>query len=91
MVIVSNDGFNQAPGWNSIMVVPFSRSPRQAQRGPTAINVARGAGGLPNASVAVCHQVTTVDRTKLSKLVGTLPALVLAEIEAGIKAAMDLP
>jgi len=45
---------------------------------------------LAKASFAVCHQVTTLDRTKLTKLVGALPSACLREVEEGLKAAMDL-
>jgi len=34
--------------------------------------------------------VTTLDRAKLTKRIGTLPAEVLKQVEAGLKAAMDL-
>ena len=44
----------------------------------------------PQASFAVCHQVTTLDRAKLNKRIGTLPAAALREVELGLKAAMDL-
>jgi len=34
--------------------------------------------------------VTTLDRAKLTKKIGALPAEVLIEVELGLKAAMDL-
>lgn len=91
VVVLSHDAFNQARGWRSIIVVPISTSARQAQRGATTIHLPQGVGGLAKDSVAVCHQVTTLDRAKLSQLLGTLPANLLREIEEGLKAAMDLP
>lgn len=90
VIIVSHDGFNQTPGWRSIIVVPISTSTAQARRGPTAIALPQGAGGLPRASVALCHQVTTLDRAKLTQRVGMLSHNLLTQIEAGLKAAMDL-
>jgi mRNA-degrading endonuclease toxin of MazEF toxin-antitoxin module len=38
----------------------------------------------------MCHQVTTLDRTKLTKRLGTLPSESLREVEEGLKAAMNL-
>src|SRR6185437_14796455 len=70
VVVVSHDGFNQTPGWMSIIVVPVSTSASQARRGPTVVLLPAGATGLSKASVAVCHQVTTLDRSKLSKRAG---------------------
>lgn len=90
VVVVSHDGFNQTPTWRSIIVVPISTSSSQGKRGPTVIELAGVTAGLPKTSFAVCHQVTTLDRTKLTKRVGSLPSQPMREIEAGLKAAMDL-
>lgn len=90
VVLVSHDGFNQTPGWRSIIVVPISTSTSQAKRGPTVVELPGGAAGLPTKSVAVCHQVTTLDRAKLTKKIGALSPEFFAAVEEGLKAAMDL-
>ena|SRR5204862_4147126 len=90
VIILSHDGFNQSPGWRSIIVVPVSTSVAQAGRGPTAVSLRQGAGGLPKESVALCHQITTLDRAKLTQHIGELSAPLLREVEKGIKAAIDL-
>jgi mRNA interferase MazF len=90
VILVSHDGFNQTPGWKSIMVVPISTSSSQGRSGPTVIELSGGTGGLAKTSYAVCHQVTTLDRAKLTKRLGALPPESLREVEEGLKAAMDL-
>jgi len=90
VVVVSHDGFNQTPAWMSIIVVPISSSASQAKRGPSVVGIPAGAAGLPKASVAVCHQVTTLDRAKLTKRIGFLPGELLREVDSGLRAAMDL-
>src|SRR5262249_43666524 len=90
VIVVSHDAFNEAPGWRSVIIVPLSTSEAQARRGPTAVPLAPGAGGLRQASVALCHQVTTLDRAKLTERVGVLPAEVLSRLEDGLRAALDL-
>lgn len=90
VIIISHDGFNQTPGWRSIIVVPISTSAAQGKRGPTVVELPAGAGGLPKRSLAVCHQVTTLDRAKLTTRIGLLAAGVLEGVELGLKAAMDL-
>jgi mRNA interferase MazF len=90
VIVVSNDGFNQTPGWRSVIIVPISTSASQGRRGPTVVGIPAGVGGIPKASLAVCHQVTTLDRAKLTKRIGVLPGEVLGEVEQGLKAAMDL-
>jgi len=90
VVVVSHDGYNQAPGWRSIIVVPLSTSEAQSKRGPTAPVFPKGVAGLKQTSVALCHQVTTLDRSKLTKQIGTLYAKELRMIDQGLKAALSL-
>jgi mRNA-degrading endonuclease toxin of MazEF toxin-antitoxin module len=90
VIVISHDAFNQAPGWKSVIIVPISTSASQGRRGPTIVEIPAGAGGLPKASFAVCHQVTTLDRAKLTRMIGTLPSEVLRGVELGLKGAMDL-
>jgi len=90
VILVSNDGFNQAPGWRSVIVVPISTSSSLGGRAPTVIELAGGTAGLPRKSFAVCHQVTTLDRAKLTSRAGSLPSESLREVDEAIKAAMDL-
>jgi mRNA interferase MazF len=89
VVVVSHDAFNQTPAWRSIVVVPMSTSGSQGRRGPTAVEIPAGAVGLHQTSFAICHQVTTLDRAKLTKRIGALPPGILKEVEGGLKAAMD--
>lgn len=72
------------------MVVPISTSSAQTKRGPTAVLLPAKSGGLAKAGVALCHQLTTLDRAKLSKRVGTLTNSQMQELDLGIKVALDL-
>ena len=90
VIVVSHDGFNLSPGWRSVIVVPVSTSTTQARRGPTVIEIPTRAAGLPRASYAVCHQITTLDRAKLTRRIGLVPGDILRQIEEGIRAAVDL-
>lgn len=90
VIIVSHNGFNETTSWRSIIVVPMSTSSSQGGRGPTVVELPGGSAGLSKASFAVCHQVTTLDRAKLARKAGELPAELLRRVEAALKAAMDL-
>ena len=90
VIVVSHDGFNMTPGWRSIIVVPISTSPAQGERGPTAVRLPKAAGGLRQESVALCHQITTVDRAKLSQCLGTLDQDLLRQVEEGIRIGVGL-
>ena len=90
MIIISNDGFNEAPGWRSVIVVPVTTSPRQAARGLTAVPISNPIPELAPNSIAVCHQITTLDRSKIDTRIGSVSRNDLQEIERGILAACDL-
>ena len=91
VIVVSHDGFNQIPGWRSVIVVPISTAAAQARRGPTAVGLSAGAAGLTKNSIAICHQVTTLDRVKLVQRIGMLDSETLTLLNNGLKAALQLP
>jgi mRNA interferase MazF len=88
VVVVSNDGFNRVETWRSVIVVPLSTSPQQRRRGPTAIALSKGTAGLRQESVALCHQVTTLDRAKLVARIGELPYPALQRVDEGLRTAL---
>ena len=90
VIIVSHDGFNQSHNWRSIVVVPISTSDAQAWRGLTIPELPAGSASLRRDSVAVCHQVTTLDRSKISERIGMLSPELMKRVEDGLKAALDL-
>jgi mRNA interferase MazF len=90
VIVVSHDSFNQIKTWRSTIVVPLSTSKNQARRGPTAVPVPEGMGGINRDSLALCHQLTTLDRSKLTQRLGLLPDSLLHAVEEGIKVALDL-
>ena len=91
VVVVSHDAFNEVPTWRSVIVVPLSTLASQPTRGPTAVAVPAGSGGLERDGVALCHQVTTLDRRKLSSRIGSLTSELLAKVGEGLRIAQDLP
>ena len=71
-------------------MVPITTSASQGKRGPTVVQLPDGSAGLSKTSFALCHQVTTLDRAKLARRLGTLSTDALREVAEGLKAAMDL-
>ena len=90
VLVISSDGFNEIESWRSVTVVPCSTSDKQRARGPSAVALKKGAGGLKKGSVALCHQLTTLDRAKLVTRWGALDSEELRAVEDGIRAALDL-
>ena len=90
VIILSHDAFNETAAWRSIIVIPVSTSPTQARRGPTVVALPAGTAGLKNDSSAICHQVTTLDRSKLDERLGSLPVDTLLQVEKALLAAVDI-
>jgi len=90
VIIISHDAFNQTPGWRSIIVVPVSTSTGQKRRGPTVVALPAGMTGLPEDSIALCHQITTLDRAKLTDKAGVVPEELLTQVEQALLAAVDI-
>ena len=90
VVIVSRDALNRIEEWASVIIVPLSTSARQAGRSLTSVPVPRGVAGLGHSSVALCHQVSTIDRRKVGRRIGTLPDDLVVAVDAGLMVALDL-
>lgn len=90
VIVMSHDGFNQAENWRSVIVVPMTTSQTQARRAATTVPIQSRVSGLDADGTAICHQITTLDRSKLSRQTGSLPPSVLESIELAIKAALDI-
>lgn len=88
LIVISNDAINEAKNWMSITVIPISSSARP--RPPLTVELPAGTAGLTKDSRALCHQITTIDRTKLGRLLGVLPEEYLEQVEEAIRATLDL-
>jgi mRNA interferase MazF len=66
--------------WTTVIVVPLT-SQRQWLRLPTCVAVPKGAGGLRDDSVALCHQTSVIDKTRLRDFIGVLPPAIMRVIE----------
>jgi mRNA interferase MazF len=90
MLVLMRENFLRVDRWRSIMAVPISSSPAQANRGPTSVVLPAGAGGLTSDSVALCHQLTTLDRGKFERRLGELSAEQLQQVEEGVLLALGI-
>lgn len=90
-IIVMHDGFLEVATWFSVVVVPISSSPNQMRRGRSVIPIVGQETGLEQPSVALCHQVTTLDKRKFGRKLGALTTTQLSDLEAGLKFALQLP
>jgi mRNA interferase MazF len=65
----------------TVLAIPFTTNLRRASL-PSCVQVASGEGGLSNESVALCHQLRALDKTRLTKKLGEVSETTLEKIEA---------
>lgn len=65
----------------TVLAIPFTTNLRRAAL-PSCVQVAAGEGGLSSESVALCHQLRVLDKTRLTKKLGDVSAATLEEIES---------
>ena len=84
-VIVSSNSFNLEARWNSLTIVPITSSQRWFRHGPTIVLLSKGEANLPKDSVALAHQITTIDRSKIiGEAIGQLSETKMLELEQAI-------
>ncbi|MBM4354097.1 MAG: type II toxin-antitoxin system PemK/MazF family toxin [Deltaproteobacteria bacterium] len=59
--------------------------------GPCVVPIPQGIAGLKQDSVALCHEVTTLNRCKLATRAGALTDQEMTQVEAGLLAALAIP
>ena len=88
LLIVTGDTFNHSR-IATVTVVPVTANLRWA-RAPGNVFLPRGAGGLPEDSVANVTQAATVDRVDLGEQLGKLDAIFVQQVDAGLRRALGL-
>ncbi len=79
-VVVQNEAANRSSA--TVTVIPLTSSTGRVY--PFQVLIPAGEGGLPQASKALCEQVRTLSRKRLSERIGTLPDDRLFEIREAL-------
>ncbi len=74
---------------NTVVVIPFTKQLKRAKL-PSAFLVPKGEGGLPEDSVALCHQIRVLDKSGLQNYLGTVSPHTLNLIEAKLRFTLGL-
>jgi mRNA interferase MazF len=64
----------------TILAIPLTTNLCRASL-PTCVRISRGEGGLASDSVALCHQLRVLDKTRLQRKLGTVSRQTLLTIE----------
>ena len=65
------------------ITIPLTTNLRRASL-PSSLKIPAGQGGLDRDSVALCHQLRVIDKTRLKKRLGQLDSKVIANLEAKV-------
>lgn len=65
----------------TFLAIPLTTTLRRASL-PTCVRISRGEGGLASDSVALCHQLRVLDKTRLHRKLGMVGQETLATIES---------
>ena len=82
ILIFQNDVINKFT--STVLAVPFTTNLRRASL-PSCVQVSKGEGGLTSDSVALCHQLRVLDKTRLIRKLGEVRSQTLSVIESCIK------
>ncbi len=64
----------------TVLAIPFTTNLRRATL-PSCVQIAAGEGGLLSDSVALCHQLRVLDKTRLTKKLGAVSDATLVKLE----------
>lgn len=86
LIVQNNKGNRFSP---TVIVVPLTGSPKKGGL-PTHVFVPGGTAGLEKPSVILCEQVRTLEKTRLSRYMGSLSAEKLKEVEAALSVSLAM-
>ena len=78
VLIFQTDSINRFT--TTIITIPFTTNLRRSAL-PSCVQVHKGEGGLTGESVALCHQLRVLDKTRLIRKLGKVSEVVMKEIE----------
>jgi mRNA interferase MazF len=73
----------------TILAIPLTTNLRRASL-PSCVQISKGEGGLASDSVALCHQLRVLDKTRLLKNLGTVNEQTVSTIESCVMFTMGI-
>ena len=78
VLILQNDVISQFT--TTVLAIPLTTNMRRALL-PSCVKISSGEGGLVRDSVALCHQLRTLDKTRLQHKMGSIAEQTLTAVE----------
>lgn len=78
VLVFQNNAINEFT--TTVLAIPLTTNLRRAAL-PSCVQIAEGEGGLSSDSVALCHQLRVLDKSRFIHKIGTVGANTIAEVE----------
>ena len=88
VLVVQADSYN--PSAIATVICAVITSNTRLARAPGNVLLEKDASRLPRTSVINVSQVVTLDKSFLTECVGSVPARILRDVEAGMRLVLDL-
>lgn len=88
VLVFQNDAINKYT--TTVLGIPLTTNLRRASL-PSCVQVLKGEGGLVSDSVALCHQLRVLDKTRLMRRLGTVGPKTIASIESCVRFTTGMP
>ena len=86
-LVVQSDLLNK---YSQVTIVAPITGSDNAKGGPTYVPVHKGEAGLPKDSFIVCHQLRTVDESRLGKLCGQAKPETMRKVVEALKIVLEM-
>jgi mRNA interferase MazF len=73
----------------TLLAISLTTNLRRASL-PSCVRIAQGEGGLAHESVALCHQLRVLDKTRLQRMLGTVSRETLSAIESCVLFTLEI-
>jgi len=87
VLIFQNDAINRFT--TTVLAIPFTTNFRRAAL-PSCVQVVQGEGGLESDSVALCHQLRALDKSRLQRKLGAVGHETMAAVERCVMFTMGI-
>lgn len=81
VIVIQNDQITR--GTRTVLAIPLTSNVDRATL-PSAVLIQKDEGGLQQDSIALCHQMKVLDKTRLTRRIGRLTTETLNEIESRV-------
>jgi mRNA interferase MazF len=86
-LVVQSDLLNK---YSQVTIVAPITGAENVKQGPAFVRIEKGEAGLPKDSLVVCHQLRTVDESRLGKVYGQVGKETMLKVKEALGIVLDM-